>query len=186
MIIMDTMQLLAQCRAGDALAVEQLVRENQSRLYRLACSILDDGSPHGCADAEEATQDALLAALRRLDTYRGEAALSTWLYAITINICRNRLRARQRQARIRQIVQALTMPIDDLPDPPENQVIQQEAEDGLWSAVNALDEKHRLPVILRYYHDCSVGEIAHMLDIPEGTVHSRLNKARHKLKAFVE
>jgi RNA polymerase sigma-70 factor (ECF subfamily) len=182
MITMDSTQLLAQCRAGDGLAVEQLVREYQPRLFRLALSILDDGSDNGQADAEEVTQDALLAALRSLDSYRGEASLSTWLYSITINLCRNRLRSRQRKVRLRQLFQALTTPLDETPRHPETTVIQLEASADLLGAVNALDEKHRLPVILRYYHECSVAEIAQMLDLPEGTVHSRLNKARQKLK----
>lgn len=179
---MDATQLLAQCRAGDGLAVEQLVREFQPRLFRLALSVLDDGSPNGHAEAEEATQDAILAALRALDTYRGDASLSTWMYAITINLCRNRLRARQRRARVRRLFQALTTPIDDAPQHPETTLIQQESDTGLWGAVNTLDEKHRLPIILRYYHELSVTEIAQILDLPEGTVHSRLNKARQKLK----
>ncbi|MFZ6031002.1 MAG: RNA polymerase sigma factor [Chloroflexota bacterium] len=179
---MDSTQLLAKCRAGDGVAVAQLVNEFQPRLFRLALSILDDGSENGSADAEEITQDALVAALRSLDSYRGDASLSTWLYAITINLCRNRLRARQRRQRMRQLFQALTAPIEDAARHPETVVIQNETRHSLLQAVHALDEKHRLPVILRYYHDCSVSEIAHMLDLPEGTVHSRLNKARRQLK----
>ena len=63
---MDGTELLAQCRAGDRVAVEQLVRDYQPQLFRLALSILDDGSQNGSADAQEVTQDALLAALRSL------------------------------------------------------------------------------------------------------------------------
>jgi len=73
MLIMDSKELLAQCRAGDSVAVDQLVQEYQPQLFRLALSILDDGSQNGSADAQEMTQDALLAALRSLDSYRGEA-----------------------------------------------------------------------------------------------------------------
>ena len=176
------MELLTHCREGDREAVEQFVREYQPRLFRLALSILDDGSQNGSADAQEATQDALLAALRSLDSYRGEARLSTWLFSITVNLCRNRLRARQRRARARQIFQALTTPIEDAPSRPENKIIQKQANSALFTAVQSLNEKHRLPVILRYYHDCSIAEISHILDIPEGTVHSRLNASRKKLK----
>jgi RNA polymerase sigma-70 factor (ECF subfamily) len=182
MITMDTSELLAQCQSGDRVAIEKLVCEYQPRLFRIALSILDDGSENGSAEAEEATQDALIAALRSLDAFRGEARLSTWLFSITVNLCRNRLRARQRRERIRRIFQVLKTPIEDSPSKPEDVIIQKQAESNLFRVVQSLNEKHRLPVILRYYHDCSVAEIAQILDIPEGTVHSRLNTARKKMR----
>jgi len=60
--------------------------------------------------------------------------------------------------------------------------MQHEADAAVWRAVNALGEKHRLPVILRYYHGFSTAEIAQLLDLNEGTVHSRLNTARERLR----
>ena len=183
---MDSTELLAQCRAGDRVAVEQLVRDYQPQLFRLALSILDDGSQNGSADAQEVTQDALLAALRSLDSYRGEAKLSTWLYSITLNLCRNRLRARQRRERVRTIFERLTTPIDAPPSQPEDELIQKQTKLNMFDIVQTLNEKHRLPVILRYYHNCPVAEIAQILDIPEGTVHSRLNTARKKLRNQIE
>ena len=186
MLIMDSKELLAQCRAGDRVAVDQLVQEYQPQLFRLALSILDDGSQNGSADAQEITQDALLAGLRSLDSYRGEAKLSTWLYSITVNLCRNHIRARQRRERVRNLFERLTTPIEDAPAQPEDVFIQKQADSSLFSIVQSLNEKHRLPVILRYYHDCSVAEIAQILDIPEGTVHSRLNTARKKMRNCLE
>lgn len=183
---MDSKDLLAQCRAGDRVAVDQLVQEYQPQTFRLALSILDDGSQNGSADAQEVTQDALLAALRSLDSYRGEARLSTWLYSITVNLCRNHIRARQRQERVRNLFERLTTPIEDAPSQPEDVIIRKQTDFSLFSIVQSLNEKHRLPVILRYYHDCSVAEIAQILDIPEGTVHSRLNTARKKVRNCLE
>jgi RNA polymerase sigma-70 factor (ECF subfamily) len=186
MLIMDSKELLAQCRAGDRAAVDQLVQEFQPQLFRLALSILDDGSQDGSADAQEVTQDALLAALRSLDSYRGEAKLSTWLYSITVNLCRNHIRARQRRERVRSLFERLTTPIEDAPSQPEDVIIQKQSDFSLFSIVQSLNEKHRLPVILRYYHDCSIAEIAQILDVPEGTVHSRLNTARKKVRNCLE
>ena len=186
MLIMDSKELLAQCRAGDRVAVDQLVQEYQPQLFRLALSILDDGSQNGSADAQEVTQDALLAALRSLDSYRGEAKLSTWLYSITVNLCRNHIRTRQRRERVRNLFERLTTPIEDAPSQPEDVIIRKQADFSLFSIVQSLNEKHRLPVILRYYHNCSVAEIAQILDIPEGTVHSRLNTARKKVRNCLE
>ena len=186
MLIMDSKELLAQCRAGDRAAVDQLVQEYQPQLFRLAFSLLDDGSQDGSADAQEVTQDALLAALSSLDSYRGEARLSTWLYSITVNLCRNHIRARQRRERVRNLFERLTTPIEDAPSQPEDVIIRKQTDFSLFSIVQSLNEKHRLPVILRYYHDCSVAEIAQILDIPEGTVHSRLNTARKKVRNCLE
>ena len=186
MIIMDSSKLLARCRAGDELAVETLVREYRPRLFRLALSILDDGSEDGPADADEASQDALLKALRSLDSYRGDAALFTWLYAITVNICRNHLRTRRRRKQMQYLFQNLTSTIENKPQKPEEEVLTHETDTNLLQAVYQLNDKHRTPIILRYYHACSILEIAQILKVPEGTIHSRLNTARRRLKIHLQ
>jgi RNA polymerase sigma-70 factor (ECF subfamily) len=68
----------------------------------------------------------------------------------------------------------------------EERAIQDETEEGVWRAIHGMDEKHRIPIVLRYYHDLSVAEIAVILQIPEGTVHSRLNTARRQLHAVLK
>jgi RNA polymerase sigma-70 factor (ECF subfamily) len=176
-MIMDLTQLVEKCRTGDRLAVERLVQEFQPMMYRLAISILDD-----TREAEEATQDAMFAALQALNSYRGEAAFTTWLYAITLNLCRNRLRAQHRRSRVYALFHGLRRLKEEKAIEPEERVIQRENSSLIYRTIQSLDEKHRLPVILRYYHDCSIDEIAQILDIPPGTVHSRLNKARRILK----
>ncbi len=180
MLSVDTLKLITACHAGDPAAVEAFVQANQQWVYRFALSVLDDS-----AEADEAAQDALVAALRALDSYRGASGLKTWLYAITLNVCRRRLRKRQALARLRAAVTAvlrLQAPAAD----PEAAAIDREGEDVLWCAVSTLGEKHRLPVLLRYYHDLSIGEIAEVLAIPEGTVLSRLNTARERLRATLQ
>jgi RNA polymerase sigma-70 factor (ECF subfamily) len=74
----------------------------------------------------------------------------------------------------------------DAPADPEAVVIQNEADAELWNAVTELDEKHRLPIILRYYQGFSTSEIARLLEIGEGTVHSRLFTARERLRAHLK
>jgi RNA polymerase sigma-70 factor (ECF subfamily) len=172
--------LVRQAQLADALAVERLVHAHRPKVYRLALSILDDP-----AEADEAAQDALLAALNALDSYRGEAAFTTWLYAITLNICRGRLRQRQTAERLLGALKALFWSGERLPAP-EEQVLRSEADAAVWCAVRELDEKHRLPVILRYYHDFSMDEIAQMLKTPEGTVRSRLHTARERLRVALK
>jgi len=177
MCLVKTVKLLTLCQQGDALAIERLVNEYQPSIYRLAYSILED-SP----EAEEAAQDVFVAALKALGSYRGEASLRTWLYAITVNVCRDRLHARRTRERLAQALQTLVHMGKRQHASAEDETIRTEGEAAVRQAVDALGEKHRLPVILRYYHACSVAEIAQILKINEGTVCSRLSTARDQLR----
>jgi RNA polymerase sigma-70 factor (ECF subfamily) len=177
MSLVNTLQLLSLCQQGDTQAIERLVNEYQPSIYRLAYSILED-SP----EAEEAAQDVFVAALKALGSYRGEASLTTWLYAITVNICRDRLHARRTRERLAQALQALAHMGKRQHASAEDETIRSEGEAAVRQAVNALGEKQRLPIILRYYHGCSVEEIAQILKINAGTVCSRLSTARDQLR----
>lgn len=177
---MTLAELVACCRAGDEGAVEALVSAYQGRVYRLALTILDDP-----AEADEAAQDALVSALGALGSYRGEAAFTTWLYAITVNACRRRLRQRRSRERLQHALQAVFR-VRGGAGTPEDRAARRETGTALWRAVNALGEKHRLPVILRYYHELSVAEIAEILGLSEGTVHSRLFTARERLREALQ
>jgi len=177
MTVMDS-HWLEQCRVGDSLAIERLVQTYQGAVYRLALSILDDSN-----DADDATQEVFVAALRAIESFRGNASFKTWLFSITVNVCRTRLHRQKRRGSLQQILQSL---FAQNQAHPENEAIQSESDSALWQAVHALDEKHRIPVILRYYHDLSVNEIAETLGVPVGTVHSRLNHARERLRALLK
>jgi RNA polymerase sigma-70 factor (ECF subfamily) len=178
MITMDY-RLIEQCRAGDSSAVENFVQTYQQDIYRLALSILDDSN-----EAEEATQEALLAALRSLDSFHGASSLKTWLFSITVNICRTRWQRQKRRERLKQILHRV-FERSSSPSAEDNS-IQNESREALWRAIHRMDEKHYIAIVLRYYHDLSVAEIAHILQIPEGTVHSRLNTARKRLHEILK
>jgi RNA polymerase sigma-70 factor (ECF subfamily) len=177
MSLVKTIQLLSLCQQGDTLALERLVNEYQPSVYRLAYSILEDAP-----DAEEVAQDVFVAALKALGSYRGEASLTTWLYAITVNVCRDRLYVRRSRARLAQALHALAHVGKRHHVSAEDETIRSEGEVAVRQAVNALGDKHRMPVILRYYHGCTIDEIARILKINEGTVCSRLSTARDQLR----
>jgi RNA polymerase sigma-70 factor (ECF subfamily) len=173
MITMDY-RLIELCKVGNSAAIENFVQTYQQDVYRLALSILDDA-----IEAEDATQDSLLAALRSLDSFRGASSLKTWLYSITVNICRTRLQRHKTYERLTKILGEIlrvrsTSSVEEF-------AVQSESDQLLWRAIHNMDEKHRIPIVLRYYHDLSVREIADILQIPEGTVHSRLNTSRKQL-----
>jgi RNA polymerase sigma-70 factor, ECF subfamily len=173
MITMDY-RLIELCRVGDSSAIESFVQTYQQDVYRLALSILDDSN-----EADDAAQESLLAALRALDSFHGSSSLKTWLFSITVNICRTRLHRQKRSERLRQILSGI-LRVQDTPSVEES-TIENESDEALWRAIHSMDEKHRIPIVLRYYHDLPVTEIAKILQIPEGTVHSRLNTARRQL-----
>lgn len=175
---MDAVNLIERCRAGEAEAVRDFVQQYENRVYYLALSML-----HNTEDAGEATQDALLAAIEGLDTFRRDAAISTWLYSITANICHKRIRRQQAKGRLIQAIRSIFSLSDQRRIQPEEAAIQNETKDFLLQAIQRLEDKHRQVIILYYYHDCSIAEIARILSIPEGTVSSRLFTAREYLRS---
>jgi RNA polymerase sigma-70 factor (ECF subfamily) len=180
----DTLPLTTAERASDApaaAAVEAFVRAYQPTVYRFALSILDEP-----AEAEDAAQEALVSASRNLNLYRGESAFTTWLYAITLNACRRQLQKRRSAERLLNVLQSLLHLRPEQPERPEEAALHGEAKAVVLRAVRGLDEKHRLVVILRYYHDLPAAEIAQILRINEGTVHSRLFNARERLRAILQ
>ncbi len=179
MTVMDS-HWLEQCREGDSLAIEKMVHTYQKDVYRLALSILDDPD-----EAEDGTQETFLAALRAISSFREGAAFKTWLFSITINVCRSRLRRGKNRGRLQQILQSLFHLRGEV-ELPEKTAMQNQADAELRTAICSLDEKHRIPLVLRYYHDLPIADIATMLNVPPGTVHSRLNHAREKLRALLK
>ena len=167
---------LEQCREGDARAIERLVQTYQQDVYRMALSILDDPD-----DADDATQEVFLSALRGLASFQENASFKTWLFSIIINVCRSRLKRQKSRNRLKQILQSLFYMRGEQAHP-EDEAVKNQADAALWRAIHSLDGKHRIPIVLRYYHDLPVAEIAAMLGVPTGTVHSRLNHAREQLR----
>ena len=157
------------------LTIEGLLRGHYAYVLRLANSILEDAQ-----EAEDAAQETFIAANRALSSYRADAQVTTWLTAIAVNVCRGHLRRRKIRLGLQLILGGLQV-LAGRPVLPEEAAVQNEADRQLWQAVDSLDEKHRLPIILHYVHDLTAPEIAAALGISQGTVHSRLHYAHQKL-----
>jgi RNA polymerase sigma-70 factor (ECF subfamily) len=173
--------LIAACIEGDETAITQLIQEHQLAVFRLALSILNDPS-----EANETTQDTFVAALRALKSSRESASFKAWLFTIAINFSRSRLRKRKTLARLQSTLTSLFHVQSQQVPAPEEVIIKNEGEATLWKALEKLGEKQRIPIVLRYYHDLSIKEIANILNIKEGTVHSRLSTGREKLRAELD
>jgi RNA polymerase sigma-70 factor (ECF subfamily) len=129
--------------------------------------------------AEDAAQEVFLRVFDRMATFRGRSAFSTWLYRLTINSCLNLIEARGRRSPV---------PLDDIPDPvapngePDAAYARQQSESRLVRLLAGLSVEHRTILVLREIEDLSYQDIASVLAIPQGTVMSRLSRAREALK----
>ena len=170
-------RLIAECIAGNQDAIEVLVREYEMGVFRLALSILGEE-----AEANEVTQETFLSALRALPSYQDRKSLKAWLYTIAVNHSRSHLRKRKIIERLRSTLTGIFRLETEKQVSPEDAVIQNEKESALWASLSQLDERHRMVVILRYFHELSISEISEILSLPEGTIHSRLYSAREKLR----
>jgi len=175
----DPPGLLDRLRAGDVRAFEELVTAHQHRVFGLAWRMLGDR-----AEAEEVAQEAFLRAHRAVADFRGEAKLSTWLYAITSRLCLSRLSSADRRV-TRQGEEALVRLRNGNPDA-ATRIERGELEAALHRAVAELPEDRRIVVVLRDLEGLSYEEIAEALDLPLGTVRSRLHRARMDLRDKLE
>jgi RNA polymerase sigma-70 factor (ECF subfamily) len=177
----DTQRLIVRAQTGDATAAEQLVHTYHPPIYRLASAMLDDP-----AEADEAAQEALITAIDRLDSFRGEASFSTWLYAIALNECRGRLRKRRARERLAQVLHAVLRLDLSPPVSVESAVIEQQQNMALWRAIQALPDKQREVILLRYYSELKIVEIARVLGITDRAVRARLRSANDRLRAVLK
>ena len=158
--------------------VARLIEPELDRSYRLARAILLDDR-----EAEDAVQDACLIAWERASSLRDPDRFPAWFGRVLINGCRDRVRRKQRQ-RVRAIALQATWPGEaGGPDPSESISGNDRALD---EAFDRLDIDHRLVVLLRFWQDLTLEEIADRLDTPVGTVKSRLHYALRKLRADLE
>ncbi len=176
---MASPQLLQRCRAGDAEAINELIAAHRPAVYRLALSLLDDS-----AEADEAAQDSLLRAVNALSAYRGDAAFTTWLYAITLNLCRMRLRQRRARERLTRVL--VWLRLNEPTATPEDTAAQNERDAAVWAALRALPDDWREAIVLRYYHDWPIAEMARLARVSERTIHTRLSRAHERLRALLK
>lgn len=163
-------ELLARHVAGDPDAFGELVRRHQQRLWAVALRTLADPD-----EAADALQDALLAAFRRAGSYRGEAAVTTWLHRIVVNACLDRMRRRAVRATV-------PLPAEDVgPATTRDDIADRERTLDVAAALATLPADQRLALVLVDVQGYPVAEAAAILDVPTGTVKSRCARGRARL-----
>jgi len=178
--------LVQACRSGDLASFENLVHRHQRLLLNVAFRITG-----GYEDACDIVQDSFVAAWQKLGEFRGEAKFSTWLTAIVINQARNR--CKQVRQHLRHEAYSLQAPLpggesDQLPDPPSaapsalQQLEEAELRSFLQSCIAALTPEFREVLVLRDMQELSYDDVAAALQLRQGTVKSRLFRARDAVK----
>ncbi len=152
----------------DKEAFAERVHAMQDRLYRIA-----SGQLRGMQDREDAVQEAIFKAWKMREALRHDEYFETWLIRILINECHNIQRAGRR-----------ILPVENVPEPAQADRSDRLAD--LREAIWALDQRMRTPVVLHYIEGYSTKEIAQIMRLPQGTVCSRLMRARAALKEFME
>ena len=172
------LELVERCRRGELGAFEELYRAHAGRLYSLACRML--GNP---ADAEDLLQDIFLSAHRKLDSFRGDAALGTWLYRLAMNQILDHVRSRA--GRAGQLTDGLG-DASALPDAAGHRLADRAIDRiDLERALAELPDGCRAAFLLHDVEGLEHREVADVLGIAEGTSKSQVHKARLRLRGLL-
>ena len=172
---MNEILLISRARTGDREAFGGLVEQYRDNVYRLAYRMCGNAY-----DADEAAQEAFVAAWRALPNFRGDAKFSTWLYRLTTNAAIDVMR---REKRHKAVGDGEMIEVADDADSPQETVERTEQQEAVQKALATLSEEYREVLLLRYMEELDYAEIAEVLQLPSGTVKSRINRAKAALKA---
>ena len=172
----DRQLIQAACR-GDAAAFGGLVRKYQDRL---CTSLL-----HICGsvdDAEDVAQEAFVQSYLKLHTFVGDSAFYTWLYRIAVNTAISRRRRKREETSVESSREAFGLEPHDEAEQAEERLLREERAVQVQQALKRLSDEHRSILVLREIEGCDYDQIAQILNLPVGTVRSRLHRARLQLK----
>jgi RNA polymerase sigma-70 factor (ECF subfamily) len=173
----DDSHWLAAARGGDAAAFGQLVRVYQDRLVNALLYVCGSHD-----EAEDVAQEALVQAYVKLATFAGDSAFYTWLYRIAMNAAISRRRKRRDAVSVEETREHTGREPADGGEQAEERLLREERAVLVQQALARLSEEHRAILVLREIDGCDYDQIAAVLEVPVGTVRSRLHRARLQLK----
>jgi RNA polymerase sigma-70 factor (ECF subfamily) len=185
----DDSALVARAVDGDSRAFRLLVVRHQARAFRTALSILKHEE-----DARDVAQDAFVKIFTKLDSFRGQAAFTTWLHRIVSNLCIDRIRRAKRRREVEYDDGRATGSQDTVRGPtlatlyldgPGRALERSELREHMGSALASLSEAHRDILVMREVEGLSYEELAETLGVAKGTVMSRLFHARKNFAAAI-
>lgn len=168
-MVAGELELVQRSLEGDLEAWGEIVRRYKEAVFGVAVAILRNR-----ADAEDAAQEAFIRAYERLHHYDLSRRFSTWMLTVAANVAKNMLRKRRRPDP--------QPPLKYGPDPAET-VWREEMQEAVRQAVWSLPESYRAPLVLRYWHDMDLADIAQVLGLRVGTVKTRLHRGRALVRA---
>lgn len=167
--------LVQRIQAGDRKAFERLLDAYEARVYRLALRFTGN-----VTDAEDVTQEIFLGVYRGLAHFRGDSALGTWIYRVAMNHCLEF--RRKRRLECVPLEEELMLASEDWREDPEQAAGRQELAAKVEAAINCLSPVHRDVIVLHELQGLTYQEVAAALDVPVGTVKSRLSNAFRRLR----
>ena len=176
--------LLRRLRERDERAFRELVAEHRDRIYSITFRMLGNR-----AEAEDVAQEVFITVFKTIESFRGDSKLSTWMFRVAVNHCKNRIKyLARRHERDRDPLDETSHETNGAAGLPLRHVQPDQALEGaqlealLQEAIANLDDDHRVVVVLRDVEDLSIEEICEITGLPDGTVKSRLHRARLVLR----
>ena len=173
----DDARLIEETLAGNRAAFERLVCKYQNRLFNMLWHLVDSRE-----EAEDVAQEAFVQAFLKLDSFGGRSAFYTWLYRIAFNVAVSRRRRRRPEISVDSYPNGFGPEPQDRHTGPDEQLLRKERIHQVREAIQSLHEEHRAILVLREMDGCCYETIAEILDLPVGTVRSRLHRARLQLR----
>jgi RNA polymerase sigma-70 factor, ECF subfamily len=179
--------LVRRLRDRDERAFRELLELHRDRVYNITFRMLGNR-----AEAEDVAQEVFITVFKTIESFREESKFSTWLYRVAVNHCKNRIKyLARRHDRDRDELDETSHQTNgatshlmksSTPSQPDRALEGQQMEAILQKAIEGLDDDHRLVVVLRDVEDLSIEEICEITGLPDGTVKSRLHRARLALR----
>jgi RNA polymerase sigma-70 factor (ECF subfamily) len=180
----DDLRLIAECLQGDTAAFGVLVRRYQDRLFNTVCRMMDNAD-----DAQDVVQEAFLSAYQSLDGFKGDSLFFTWLYRIAVNTAISHKRKQRAVLRIdagRNGEPGIEPPDPSVLSRPGHALEQAEQERRVWLALARLSPEHRAVLVMKDMEGQKYEAMAEVLQVPIGTIRSRLHRARLELRELLE
>lgn len=183
---MEEQKLIESLKRADTLAYQELYDEYVEKIGGIARSYL------GIDDVEDVVQEVFIKIYKNIKKFRGDSSLSTWIYRITVNVCKDMLGKKHRRKEVLTSFgeeeddekNNIKEPADDLQ--PSDVLMRTLSAEEILKAIDSLSKEDRLLINLREIEEMSYEQIAEIMDKPVGTVKSRLHYARERLKGILE
>ena len=169
-------ELVRRFRAGEPEAFTDLVRRHQPRVYSVCLRVLGDADA-----AADVAQDTFLTVLRKLDGFRGDAAFTTWLHRVAVNACYDELRRKRRRPMLHVVADDGAEHEPGAPAPDHADEVAGTRD--VAAALASIPEQFRMALVLADVQDMAYEQISEVLDVPVGTVKSRVHRGRLALAA---